>query len=628
MSKLISKIVVPDSNEATGYSLYNVKDSGAIHSSDVGVAGGVASLDNAGKVPSSQLPSYVDDVVEGYYHENKFYTTYTPGQEEEDPGTYSGEITAETGKIYVDIPTNQSYRWSGSAYIVISSPYVLPTASANTLGGVKVGDGLSIDNNGVLSAEGGGGSVEVVQTTGNSTTAVMSQKAVTDELADKQDVLISGTTIKTVNGNSLLGSGNIEIDGGTSGEVITINLTTNQDSTYDSDLIGATITVTDNTESTTLLSTTWAGEAIEFEVPVPVSYTVAVGSVSNYKTPTSVTYSSRTGRTRNLTFQYQTEVITVTVNTNVTGVTAEGQVITINGVNTTIPASGEVSQKIAFGTSYSVSVNGKSGYNKPSNLSYTANSISRTATMTYTKIVDGVFAVTTTGDLVQYADINTSSPSSYVGVAIKDTSKNMSFFIDKRFPTGSAAAANVGNFKAWSAALYNKDQSYLTNISTGTGDGQSISTAAPSETRTAAFNAYNNGETGIANTTNLVNDSNASSENASNNAAKYCRSIANPVTGSYDGYLASLAEWIVVNDNQVAVNQILNAIGGVAFASTNSGYNASGNTYTYYWTSSECSSRYAWRWYWYSSYSFAYFLYGNKNSASQYGCARPFFPLA
>ena len=39
----------------------------------------------------------------------------------------------------------------------IKSPYELPTASAGTLGGVKVGSGLSIDANGVLSSTGGGG---------------------------------------------------------------------------------------------------------------------------------------------------------------------------------------------------------------------------------------------------------------------------------------------------------------------------------------------------------------------------------------------------------------------------------------------------------------------------------------
>lgn len=38
------------------------------------------------------------------------------------------------------------------------TPFTLPTASDETLGGVKVGDGLSIDDNGILSAIGGGGS--------------------------------------------------------------------------------------------------------------------------------------------------------------------------------------------------------------------------------------------------------------------------------------------------------------------------------------------------------------------------------------------------------------------------------------------------------------------------------------
>lgn len=37
------------------------------------------------------------------------------------------------------------------------TPYTLPVASAETLGGVKVGTNLSIDENGVLSASGGGG---------------------------------------------------------------------------------------------------------------------------------------------------------------------------------------------------------------------------------------------------------------------------------------------------------------------------------------------------------------------------------------------------------------------------------------------------------------------------------------
>lgn len=43
---------------------------------------------------------------------------------------------------------------------VIGETYTLPIASADTLGGVKVGNNLSIDENGVLSASGGGSTQE------------------------------------------------------------------------------------------------------------------------------------------------------------------------------------------------------------------------------------------------------------------------------------------------------------------------------------------------------------------------------------------------------------------------------------------------------------------------------------
>lgn len=82
----------------------------AILKTSIGTANGVASLDDTGKVPSSQLPSYVDDVIEGYYYNSKFYID----------STYTEEITSETGKIYVDLKSNNTYRWSGSAYVEIS----------------------------------------------------------------------------------------------------------------------------------------------------------------------------------------------------------------------------------------------------------------------------------------------------------------------------------------------------------------------------------------------------------------------------------------------------------------------------------------------------------------------------
>ena len=78
--------------------VYEVTDADAVHTSDIGTANGVAELDTNGLVPSSQLPSYVDDVLE-YASVSAF------------------PATGETGKIYVALDTNLTYRWSGSAYV-------------------------------------------------------------------------------------------------------------------------------------------------------------------------------------------------------------------------------------------------------------------------------------------------------------------------------------------------------------------------------------------------------------------------------------------------------------------------------------------------------------------------------
>lgn len=93
--------------------------------SDKGISGGVAELDENGLVPSSQLPGYVDDVVEGYLADGMFYV---------DAG-HSNELSGETGKIYVDLETNKTYRWSGSAFIVISETLALGETSSTAYRG-------------------------------------------------------------------------------------------------------------------------------------------------------------------------------------------------------------------------------------------------------------------------------------------------------------------------------------------------------------------------------------------------------------------------------------------------------------------------------------------------------------
>lgn len=90
-----------------------------------GAANGVAELDANGKVPSSQLPSYVDDVIEGYYYNSKFYKE----------STHTTEIAGESGKIYVDLSTEKTYRWSGSAFAEISASLALGETSSTAYRG-------------------------------------------------------------------------------------------------------------------------------------------------------------------------------------------------------------------------------------------------------------------------------------------------------------------------------------------------------------------------------------------------------------------------------------------------------------------------------------------------------------
>lgn len=69
-----------------------------------------------GVVPASQLPAYVDDVLE--------YANFA-----------SLPVSGEAGKIYVTLDNNLTYRWSGSAYVEISASLALGTTSATAFRG-------------------------------------------------------------------------------------------------------------------------------------------------------------------------------------------------------------------------------------------------------------------------------------------------------------------------------------------------------------------------------------------------------------------------------------------------------------------------------------------------------------
>ena len=91
----------------------------------IGQPDGVASLDETGRVPSGQLPSYVDDVLEGTLTNETTFNNPATGK----------PYTPESGKIYLDTTTNKEYRWSGSKYAIISESLALGETSSTAYRG-------------------------------------------------------------------------------------------------------------------------------------------------------------------------------------------------------------------------------------------------------------------------------------------------------------------------------------------------------------------------------------------------------------------------------------------------------------------------------------------------------------
>lgn len=123
--------------------LGNVTNDAQVKRTEMGAASGVATLGTDGKVPSSQLPSYVDDVLE-YADQASFPST------------------GESGKIYIAKDTNKTYRWSGSAYTEISASIVVGTTTGTAFDGKSGYDHINNTSNphSVTKAQVGLGNVE------------------------------------------------------------------------------------------------------------------------------------------------------------------------------------------------------------------------------------------------------------------------------------------------------------------------------------------------------------------------------------------------------------------------------------------------------------------------------------
>lgn len=89
-----------------------------IAATEKGANSGVATLDATGKVPSSQLPSFVDDVIEA--------ANFAALPE-----------TGEGGKIYITLDDNKTYRWGGTTYVEISAGLALGETQGTAYEGSK-----------------------------------------------------------------------------------------------------------------------------------------------------------------------------------------------------------------------------------------------------------------------------------------------------------------------------------------------------------------------------------------------------------------------------------------------------------------------------------------------------------
>ena len=351
-------------------------------------------------------------------------------------------------------------------------------------------------------------------------------------------------------------------------ETLIINLVSNQ-TDLDSNLNGVIVNVryldVDHKQ-------TWAGEALSFKIPDGTKYTIEYSDITDsegnkiYATPTAETYTAVGNETRTLSKYYNSEKLTV----NVSGVSS-GFTVTVNGQSQTATSG---TYYIPYGTAYTISASSVKGYTATvSESSVTANQQTRTVTVTYAKLANGIYICDISGNLTAVGSWNTSNNSSAIGVAV--VSDNCSFIIEK-------TASYSG--KAWGEY------------------GTTISGIATTENSSTAKVDY----AGESNTTKIINQ--LGSGNAP--AADYCRSRSCTVNGTtLYGYLGALGEWQTAYNNKSSIDSALSKIGGTAI-----------DTLDFHWTSTQGSSDSAWYLRWDNgSVGIYYKDYG--------GYVRTFYPL-
>lgn len=253
---------------------------------------GKADLVN-GKIPSSELPSYVDDVVE--------YAS-----------TAEFPATGESGKIYIATDTNKTYRWGGSAYVEISESLALGETASTAYPGNKgkanadaiaaIKDGTNIDSFAdVETALANIPQVTVDQTYSASSTNPQSGTAVAQAIITKVDKV----TGKGLSENDYTNADKVKLDGIETGAEANVQVDWSQSDSTADDYIknkptiptvnDATLTIQKNGTAVGTFSANAATTAtINITVPVDAADVDAMPDTTKYGASLALSIDSST----------------------------------------------------------------------------------------------------------------------------------------------------------------------------------------------------------------------------------------------------------------------------------------------------------------------------------------------
>ena len=238
------------------------------------------------------------------------------------------------------------------------------------------------------------------------------------------------------------------------------------------------------------------------------------------------------------------EELTVTCSTDQAGVSAEGQILTIDGKNYTVPSNGVVTAKIEKHLTYSISANSKSGYNTPSSQTCTAAAGQRSVTMKWTRIPYGIY--------ILYTDGTTSS-----------------------YDTKISGKVTVG------VVLRNDKVSIVLHPSHGSSSirwSSNTSTQIAGVTTTTSTNTAKVDYSGKTNTEAVIKSGLAGSAFTWATGATYSNGMK--------GYLPGCGEMEQIRLNATNINTALNLIGGTQLDFSNNAY----------WVSTQYNASKAWVW--------------------------------